>query len=44
MGVPIVLGNGGVEKIIEISLTDDERAAFDRSADSVRELLAKLPA
>jgi malate dehydrogenase len=42
MGVPIVLGNGGVEKIIEISLTDDERAAFDRSADSVRELLAKL--
>ena len=44
VGVPIVLGNGGVEKIIEISLTDDERAAFDRSADSVRELLAKLPA
>jgi malate dehydrogenase len=44
MGVPIVLGNGGVEKIIEISLTDDERAAFNRSADSVRELLAKLPA
>ena len=44
MGVPIVLGNGGVERIIEISLTDDERAAFDRSADSVRELLAKLPA
>ena len=42
MGVPIVLGNGGVEKIIEISLTDDERAAFDRSADSVRELLGKL--
>jgi malate/lactate dehydrogenase len=33
-----------VEKIIEISLTDDERAAFDRSADSVRELLTKLPA
>jgi malate/lactate dehydrogenase len=31
-----------VEKIIEISLTDDERAAFDRSADSVRELLGKL--
>src|SRR5512140_1302614 len=28
MGVPIVLGNGGMEKIIEISLTDDERAAF----------------
>jgi malate dehydrogenase len=44
VGVPIVLGNGGMEKVIEISLTDDERAAFNRSADAVRELLAKLPA
>ena len=44
VGVPIVLGNGGVEKVIEISLTDDERAAFNRSADSVRVLLEKLPA
>jgi malate dehydrogenase len=43
MGVPIVLGNGGMEKVIEISLTDDERAAFVHSAESVRELLAKLP-
>ena len=44
VGVPIVLGNGGVEKVIEIGLTDDERAAFNRSADAVRDLLAKLPA
>jgi len=44
VGVPVVLGNGGVEKVIEISLTDDERAAFNRSADAVRGLLAKLPA
>ncbi len=44
VGVPIVLGNGGMEKVIEISLTDDERAAFNRSADSVRELITKLPA
>ena len=44
VGVPIVLGNGGMEKVIEISLTDDERAAFNRSADAVRDLLAKLPA
>ena len=44
VGVPVVLGNGGVEKVIEISLTDDERAAFHRSADAVRDLLAKLPA
>jgi malate dehydrogenase len=44
MGVPIVLGNGGMEKVIEISLTDDERAAFNRSADAVRDLITKLPA
>jgi malate dehydrogenase len=44
MGVPIVLGNAGMEKVIEISLTDDERAAFNRSADAVRDQLAKLPA
>ena len=44
VGVPVVLGNGGVEKVIEIGLTDDERAAFNRSADAVRDLLAKLPA
>ena len=44
MGVPIVLGNGGMEKVIQISLTDDERAAFNRSADAVRDQLAKLPA
>jgi malate dehydrogenase len=44
VGVPIILGNGGVEKIIEIALTDDERAAFNRSADAVRDLLDKLPA
>ena len=44
IGVPIVLGNGGMEKVIEISLTDDERAAFNRSADAVRDLITKLPA
>jgi malate dehydrogenase len=44
VGVPVVLGNGGVEKVIEIALTDDERAAFHQSAESVRGLLAKLPA
>jgi len=44
VGVPVVLGNGGVEKVIEIALTDDERAAFNRSADAVRDQLAKLPA
>ena len=33
------LGAGGIEEIIEISLTEDERAALNRSAASVRELV-----
>ena len=44
VGVPVVLGNGGMEKIIEISLSDEEEAALARSAASVRELVEKLPA
>jgi malate dehydrogenase len=42
VGVPIVLGARGVERVIEITLTRDERAAFERSAGAVRELVAKL--
>jgi malate dehydrogenase len=42
VGVPVVLGATGMERVIEITLTDDERAAFVRSADAVRELVAKL--
>jgi malate dehydrogenase len=44
VGVPVVLGDGGMQKVIEISLTDDEKAALDYSAAAVRELVAKLPA
>ena len=39
VGVPVKLGARGIEEIIEIKLTEDERAALNRSADSVRELL-----
>jgi malate dehydrogenase len=42
VGVPVVLGAGGMERVFEIELSDDERAAFNRSADAVRELVAKL--
>jgi malate dehydrogenase len=42
VGVPVVLGAGGMERIIEIKLTADEQAAFERSAGAVRELVAKL--
>ena len=42
-GVPVQLGRGGVEKILEIALTDDERAAFHASAGAVREWIDKIP-
>jgi len=38
MGVPVKLGSKGVEKILEIKLTGEERAMFDKSANSVREV------
>ncbi len=44
VGVPVQLGRGGIEKIIEIELTDEERAALHRSAEAVKGLIAKLPA
>ncbi|MDP6682943.1 MAG: malate dehydrogenase [Desulfobacterales bacterium] len=42
IGVPVKLGAKGVEEIIEISLRDEEKAALDKSADAVRDLLKKL--
>jgi malate dehydrogenase len=42
MGVPVKLGLGGVEEVIELELTDEEKAAFDKSADHVRELIKTL--
>src|SRR5262245_9434920 len=39
IGVPVVIGAGGVEKIVEIELTEGEKAALDRSAAAVRELI-----
>ena len=43
VGVPIVLGRGGLERVFEIELTADERVAFDKSVAAVRELVAALP-
>jgi len=42
VGVPVVLGAGGLERVIEIKLSEAEQAAFDKSAASVRELTTKL--
>jgi malate dehydrogenase len=38
VGVPVKLGSGGVEQVVEISLTNEERAALHKSAASVKEL------
>jgi malate dehydrogenase len=42
VGVPVKLGARGIEQIIEIKLTPDEKAALDKSAAAVRELVSVL--
>jgi malate dehydrogenase len=42
MGVPVKLGAAGIEQIVELELTKDERAALDASADAVREVVGVL--
>jgi malate dehydrogenase len=42
VGVPVMLGAGGVEKVIEIQLTAEEKAAFDNSVAAVKELVASI--
>jgi malate dehydrogenase len=39
IGVPVVIGAGGVERIVEIKLNDAEQAAFDKSCDAVKKLI-----
>lgn len=41
VGVPVIIGDKGVEKIVEIKLNKDEKEMFDHSVDSVRGLIAK---
>jgi len=43
VGVPVKLGRSGIEQIVQVDLSADEQAAFDRSAAAVRELVDKLP-
>jgi malate dehydrogenase len=42
MGVPVRLGAGGIEEILEVDLSDDERQMLQASADAVREVVAVL--
>jgi malate dehydrogenase len=43
IGAPVVLGKGGVEKVLELKLNDDELAKMHASADAVRKNNAALP-
>jgi len=42
LGVPCLLGRNGLEKVIEVTLTSDEKAALAKSADAVREPMAAI--
>jgi len=42
LGVPTILGAGGIEQIIELDLTDDEKAALDKSAEAVKAVMSVL--
>jgi malate dehydrogenase len=42
MGVPVKLGAGGIEQIVELDLTDDEQAALQASTEAVREVVGVL--
>lgn len=42
LGVPTILGANGIEKVIELELTPDEKAALDKSAEAVRNVMAVL--
>ena len=42
MGVPVRLGGGGVEEIVELELSEDEQAELGRSAEAVREVVGVL--
>ncbi|MBP1968871.1 malate dehydrogenase [Virgibacillus natechei] len=42
LGVPTILGGNGIEEIIELDLTDEEKADLDKSAASVKEVLDVL--
>lgn len=42
IGVPCVLGKKGIEKVIELKLTQDETAALNKAADSIKAMIRKL--
>ncbi|WP_018921706.1 malate dehydrogenase [Salsuginibacillus kocurii] len=43
VGVPTILGGDGIEKVIELDLTDEEKQEFAKSVDSVKSVMSSLP-
>jgi len=43
VGVPAVLGRKGMERVVELDLSAEEKAALQKSADAVHELVGALP-
>ena len=44
LGVPVKLGEGGAESVIELKLTPDEKSALDKSAQDVKEMIDEIDA
>src|SRR5207253_5877555 len=42
IGVPVKLGAGGIEEVVELELSDDERSALEASAEAVRDVVGVL--
>ncbi len=42
VGVPVILGSGGVQRIVELKLNEQERADFDKSVVAVKELVGQM--
>src|SRR5690625_308497 len=42
IGVPVIIGKNGVEKILEMDLSEEEKAAFEKSAEAVRKMNSVL--
>jgi malate dehydrogenase len=42
LGVPTIIGGNGIEKVLQLELTDFEKAALDRSAESVKNVMSVL--
>ena len=42
VGVPVILGGGGIERVVELSLLPEEKAALDKSIEAVRDLVAAM--